>query len=63
MPNVAGKKFPYTPKGEAAAKSVAKKTGKRVLTSDGFMPKKEKKETKATERKEPKDADDVIGGK
>lgn len=28
MPNVGGKKFPYTKKGKAAAKAHAKKTGK-----------------------------------
>lgn len=30
MPKVAGKKYPYTEKGKAAAKAAAKKTGKPV---------------------------------
>ena len=30
MPEVDGKHFPYTPKGNAAAKKVAKKKGKKV---------------------------------
>jgi len=30
MPNVGGKKFAYTKKGKAKAKSYAKKTGKSV---------------------------------
>ena len=30
MPKVKGKKYPYTKKGKAAAKSYAKKTGKKV---------------------------------
>ena len=29
MPKVGGKKFSYTPKGKKAAKSYAKKTGKK----------------------------------
>ena len=29
MPKVAGKKYPYTKKGKAAAKKAAKKKGKR----------------------------------
>jgi hypothetical protein len=30
MPKVGKKKFPYTPKGKAAAKKAAKRTGMRV---------------------------------
>ena len=30
MPNVAGKKYPYTKKGKEAAKKAAKKTGKSM---------------------------------
>ena len=30
MPKVAGKKYPYTKKGKAAAKKAAKKKGKKV---------------------------------
>tara|TARA_R100001244_G_scaffold71932_1_gene58201 strand:+ start:522 stop:626 length:105 start_codon:yes stop_codon:yes gene_type:complete len=30
MPKVGGKKFAYTPKGKRAAKSYAKKTGKKA---------------------------------
>ena len=30
MPNVAGKKYPYTKKGKEAAKKAAKKAGKRI---------------------------------
>jgi len=32
MPNVNGKKFPYTAKGKAAAKKAAKKKGKKIKT-------------------------------
>jgi hypothetical protein len=31
MPNVDGKKFPYTAKGEKMAKMEAKKTGKKMV--------------------------------
>lgn len=31
MPKVGKKLFPYTPKGEAAAKATAKKTGKKMF--------------------------------
>ena len=33
MPNVAGKKYPYTAKGKAAAKKHASKSGKKVKSS------------------------------
>lgn len=33
MPEVGDKKFPYTPKGKAAAKKFAKKTGKKTKTT------------------------------
>ena len=33
MPKVGKRKFPYTKKGKAAAKKVAKKTGKKVRTT------------------------------
>lgn len=33
MPNVGGKKFPYTVKGKAAAKKVSDKSGKPVMNT------------------------------
>lgn len=58
MPNVGGKKFPYTKEGMAAAKKAAKSTGKK-MTSEKYSSSKakakhEKKESpfmKAKERK------------
>lgn len=41
MPKVGSKKFSYTPKGKKAAKSYAKKTGKKMM-----MDKNEMKEMK-----------------
>ena len=35
MPNVAGKKFPYTPKGKAAAKKAAKKAAAKKKPAMG----------------------------
>jgi hypothetical protein len=55
MPNVGGKKFPYTKEGMAAAKKAAAKKGlKEKYTSSKSKAKHEKKETpgmKAKERK------------
>ena len=34
MPKVGGKKFSYSKKGKAAAKAYAKRTGKRMTTSE-----------------------------
>lgn len=36
MPKVGKKKFPYTAKGKAAAKSYAKKTGKKMSKKRGY---------------------------
>ena len=36
MPKVGNKKFPYTKKGKAAAKSYAKKTGKKMSKRMGY---------------------------
>ena len=36
MPTVGKKKFSYTAKGKAAAKSYAKKTGKQVVQKSGY---------------------------
>jgi len=36
MPNVNGKKFPYTAKGMAAAKKEAKKSGKKMTNSKKY---------------------------
>mgnify|MGYP003649571253 FL=1 len=36
MPKVNGKKFAYTMKGKAAAKKMAKKTGKKVKKMKGY---------------------------
>jgi|TARA_R100000306_G_C4324520_1_gene116945 hypothetical protein len=36
MPKVGGKKFPYSVKGKKAAKSYAKKTGKKVKKKRGY---------------------------
>ncbi len=36
MPKVKGKKFPYTAKGKAAAKKMAKKTGTKVKKVKGY---------------------------
>lgn len=33
MPSVNGKKYPYTPAGKKAAKTAAKKTGKKIKKS------------------------------
>lgn len=38
MPEVAGKKFPYTKQGVKTAEKVAKKTGAKVLMKKKFMP-------------------------
>jgi hypothetical protein len=35
MPSVNGRTFPYTPKGVAAAKAEAKKTGKPMVAKPG----------------------------
>ena len=40
MPKVGGKKFAYTTKGKAAAKTYAKKTGKKVTTKKKVKTKK-----------------------
>lgn len=40
MPKVNGKEFSYTKKGVTAAKKFAKKKGKKVSTSDGYMKRK-----------------------
>jgi hypothetical protein len=36
MPKVGKKAFPYTAKGKAAAKSYAKKTGKKMMKGKGY---------------------------
>lgn len=36
MPKVGKKSFPYTTKGKAAAKSYAKKTGKKMMKGKGY---------------------------
>jgi hypothetical protein len=36
MPKVGKKTFPYTAKGKAAAKSYAKKTGKKMSKGKGY---------------------------
>ncbi len=36
MPKVGKKKFPYSKKGKAAAKSYAKKSGKKVTTKKKY---------------------------
>lgn len=36
MPKVGKKSFPYTAKGKAAAKSYAKKTGKKMMKGKGY---------------------------
>ena len=36
MPTVGKRHFPYTPAGEAAAKAVAKKTGKKMTKGRGY---------------------------
>jgi len=36
MPNVNGKKFPYTKAGMAAAKKAAKKSGKKMTMKKGY---------------------------
>jgi hypothetical protein len=36
MPTVGKKKFAYTSKGKAAAKKMAKKTGKKVIKKKGY---------------------------
>jgi len=36
MPQVGNKKFAYTANGKAAAKSYAKKTGKKVVKKSGY---------------------------
>ena len=40
MPEINGKKFPYTKKGKSAAKKAAKKAGKKMLTDTGYMKRK-----------------------
>lgn len=40
MPNVDGKKFPYTPKGKAAAKDAAKNMAKRAALQNMVAKKK-----------------------
>jgi hypothetical protein len=35
MPDVGGKKFPYTEKGEKAARKFAKRTGKKLTKKKG----------------------------
>ena len=40
MPNVAGKKFPYTKKGKTAARSYASKMGKKIVKKKATKKKK-----------------------
>ena len=40
MPKVGNKHFSYDKKGKEKAKAFAKKTGKKMQTSDGYMMKK-----------------------
>lgn len=40
MPTVGGRKFAYSPKGEAKAKAYAKKTGKKMTVKKGMTARK-----------------------